>query len=70
MPIYEYACSCGARFEVARPVAERDDHTDCVNFVPEKRGPPEAKVEHLVRRVVSKTSFQLNGTGWYKDGYK
>lgn len=66
MPIYEYRCECGKVFEVFRPVNERDDPAECPDAWHYKdRVPGHDKVA----RVVSKTSFQLAGGGWFKDGY-
>lgn len=63
MPMYEYYCVCGERFEEQRPVDERDTPIRCPN-------PEHAKgLEERVIRVISLTSFALAGTGWAKDGY-
>ena len=57
MPIYEYECtSCCNVFEVFQRMTE-DQLTDC----PDCSGP--------VKKLVSMTSFQLKGGGWYADGY-
>jgi putative FmdB family regulatory protein len=55
MPLYEYACPKCGRFEVQQRITEPalTKHT-CG-----------AKVE----RLISATSFQLKGGGWYSDGY-
>jgi putative FmdB family regulatory protein len=57
MPIYEYQCeSCHRLTEALLKVGER--------------GPK--KCEHCggkLTRVISRTSFQLKGGGWYKDLY-
>jgi putative FmdB family regulatory protein len=57
MPIYEYACQkCGRVTEVMQKVSD----------------PPPKKCEHCggkLHRVISQTSFQLKGGGWYKDLY-
>ena len=58
MPIYEYACEkCGELTEV---LAKVDD-------------PPPAKCPQCgskkMQRVVSRSSFQLKGGGWYSDLY-
>lgn len=56
MPIYEYVCeSCGHRFE--RLVRSDEIAPAC----------PEC--EGGTRKLVSASSFQLKGTGWYKDHY-
>lgn len=57
MPVYEYQCSdCQNVFEVQQKLTD-PPLTDC----PECSGP--------VRKLVSMTSFQLKGGGWYNDGY-
>ncbi len=58
MPIYEYGCEkCGELTEVIQKV---DD-------------PPPAKCPKCgskkMQRVVSRSSFQLKGGGWYSDLY-
>ena len=56
MPIYEYQCSkCGV-FEVTQRITE-DPLVKC----PDCRG--------KVRKLISNTSFQLKGTGWYITDY-
>jgi putative FmdB family regulatory protein len=57
MPIYEYACKkCGNVLEVFQKLNER--------------GPKACpKCKGKVERVISHTSFQLKGGGWYKDLY-
>jgi putative FmdB family regulatory protein len=57
MPIYEYKCaSCEQTFEYMQRISE-DPKTEC-----ERCG---ASLE----RLISSTSFQLKGGGWYKDLY-
>jgi putative FmdB family regulatory protein len=57
MPIYEYECtSCCNVFEVFQRMTE-DSLTSC----PDCSGP--------VKKLVSMSSFQLKGGGWYADGY-
>jgi putative FmdB family regulatory protein len=57
MPIYEYICNdCGHQIERIQKV---DD-------------PPPAQCEKCggpIHRPISRTSFQLKGSGWYADGY-
>lgn len=58
MPIYEYRCeACGQEFEELQKIS------DPPLSVCRKCGKPE------LRRLISKTSFQLKGGGWYKDLY-
>lgn len=57
MPIYEYSCkSCGHDFEKLQKISAPTP--DC----------PECGQE--VAKKVSKTSFQLKGSGWYVTDYK
>jgi putative FmdB family regulatory protein len=57
MPIYEYECtSCCNVFEVFQRMTE-DPLTSC----PDCSG--------SVKKLVSMSSFQLKGGGWYSDGY-
>ena len=56
MPIYEYRCQkCGA-FEVTQRITEN----------PLKKCPT---CKGKVRKLISNTSFQLKGTGWYITDY-
>lgn len=58
MPIYEYKCkACDREFEYQQRMAD-PDRTDC-----EACGKPE------LERLISRTAFQLKGSGWYKDLY-
>ena len=57
MPVYEYECSeCGSVIEIQQKISDQP-LTDC----PECQGP--------VRKLMSMSSFQLKGGGWYADGY-
>jgi putative FmdB family regulatory protein len=57
MPIYEYVCEkCGAHLEVLQKVGE----------APLKRC---RKCRGRLEKVVSRTSFQLKGSGWYVTDY-
>jgi putative FmdB family regulatory protein len=57
MPIYEYECpSCG-QFEVTQRITE-ESLTRC----------PHCK-KRKVRKLMSNTSFQLKGSGWYITDY-
>ena len=56
MPIYEYQCQkCGA-FEVTQRITEN----------PLKKCPT---CKGKVKKLISNTSFQLKGTGWYITDY-
>jgi putative FmdB family regulatory protein len=58
VPIYEYACpDCGHQFELMQKMSE-PPATDC----------PECKAGH-VKKLISRTSFVLQGGGWYSDHY-
>jgi putative FmdB family regulatory protein len=57
MPIYEYVCEkCGSQLEVLQKVTDE----------PLKRC---RKCRGKLEKVVSRTSFQLKGGGWYKTDY-
>lgn len=57
MPVYEYECSsCGKVFEVQQRMADAP-LTDCL------------ECDGRLKKVVSMSSFQLRGGGWYADGY-
>jgi len=58
MPIYEYQCQkCGHEFEREQRIVED----------PIKRCP--ACKSNQAKRLISKTSFVLKGSGWYNDLY-
>ena len=58
MPIYEYRCKkCGKQFEYMQRMSEG----------PKKKC--EACGALALERLISHTSFQLKGSGWYKDLY-
>ena len=58
MPIYEYKCkACNREFEYQQRMAD-PDKTDC-----------EACGQPALERLISRTAFQLKGSGWYKDLY-
>ncbi|MFT5701216.1 MAG: putative FmdB family regulatory protein [Desulforhopalus sp.] len=57
MPVYEYECkACEKVFEIQQKMAD-DPLTEC----PECEGP--------ITKLMSMSSFQLKGGGWYADGY-
>jgi putative FmdB family regulatory protein len=57
MPVYEYECkSCCKVFEVQQKMAEKP-----LSACPECAGE--------VKKLMSMSSFQLKGGGWYADGY-
>ncbi len=57
MPIYEYECDkCGSHLEVLQKVGDK----------PLARC---SKCRGKVRKVVSRSSFQLKGSGWYVTDY-
>jgi putative FmdB family regulatory protein len=57
MPIYEYVCvKCGSQKEVIQKVGD----------APPKRC---SKCRGRLEKKVSRTSFQLKGSGWYKTDY-
>jgi putative FmdB family regulatory protein len=56
MPIYEYQCPKCGEFEVTQRITED----------PLKKCP---KCRSKVRKLISNTSFQLKGSGWYITDY-
>lgn len=57
MPIYEYRCEkCGTHIEVIQKISD----------APLKRC---AKCRGKLEKTVSRTSFQLKGSGWYVTDY-
>jgi putative FmdB family regulatory protein len=58
MPIYEYACAaCGHEFEEWQKMSDAPVRT-C----------PKCK-KKKVEKLISRTAFQLKGSGWYADLY-
>lgn len=58
MPVYEYACgACGHEFEEWQKISDP----------PVKKCPKCGKQK--VERLISRSSFQLKGGGWYSDLY-
>lgn len=59
MPIYEYRCQkCSQQLEVMQKLSDPAPAT-C----------PSCGAENSFERLVSRTSFQLKGSGWYSDLY-
>ena len=57
MPVYEYECkTCQTVLEVQQKIADPP-----LASCPECQGP--------VKKLMSMSSFQLKGGGWYADGY-
>ena len=57
MPVYEYECSaCRKVFEVQQRIADKP-----LAQCPDCKG--------VVKKLMSMSSFQLKGGGWYADGY-
>ena len=56
MPIYEYSCPTCGEFEVTQRITES----------PLKKCPT---CKSKVRKLISTTSFQLKGSGWYATDY-
>jgi putative FmdB family regulatory protein len=58
LPIYEYRCTrCGRTIEVMQKITDEP-----LQICPSCKG--------KLRRLISLTSFQLKGTGWYATDYK
>lgn len=59
MPLYEFQCQdCKKQFEVLCKVSEIQEPRTCPGCSSQK-----------TKKLVSRTSFQLVGGGWAKDGY-
>lgn len=59
MPIYEYRCdACGHELEALQKLSD-----------PRLTGCPECASDSL-RRLISKPSFRLKGSGWYETDFK
>ena len=57
MPIYEYKCTkCGYRFDMLQKFSDT-----LIAHCPKCNGP--------VKKLVSHSSFQLKGSGWYLTDY-
>ncbi len=57
MPIYEYVCEkCGSHLEVMQKVSD----------APLRRC---QKCRGRLEKIISRTSFQLKGSGWYMSDY-
>jgi putative FmdB family regulatory protein len=56
MPIYEYLCSKCGTFEITQRITEKP-----LGKCPTCKG--------KVKKLISNTSFQLKGTGWYITDY-
>lgn len=56
MPIYEYQCGKCGTFEITQRITEKS-----INRCPTCKG--------KVKKLISNTSFQLKGTGWYVTDY-
>jgi len=57
-PVYDYLCCKGHQTEVEQRIVE-----DALTVCPRKGCRSKAK------RLISNTSFQLKGNGWYAGGY-
>ncbi|WP_022850781.1 FmdB family zinc ribbon protein [Limisalsivibrio acetivorans] len=58
MPIYEYKCSsCGEVTEMMEKITSDQNQKEC------------PKCGGEASRIMSVTSFQLKGGGWYNQGY-
>ena len=59
MPIYEYKCrKCGEIFELMESIHSDVHERKCL------------KCGGTAKRIISLSSFQLKGTGWYVTDYK
>ena len=73
MPVYEYKCEdCGFEFEEMLHFSEREDPTNelCQDMIVIGGHMPEpVRCDGKIHLKMSMSSFQLKGSGWYKDGY-
>lgn len=60
MPIYEYACESCAKVTEEMQKFSDAPLTDC----------PACGAKGTLRKIMSRTSFALKGTGWYTTDYK
>jgi putative FmdB family regulatory protein len=59
MPVYEYECTeCNNIEEVWED-----------RFFPHRDDIICKKCKGKMKKIISRTTFQLKGSGWYKDGY-
>lgn len=57
MPMYKYKCkNCGYCFEKLQRISDAYPESSCCDNV-------------RLQRLISGTSFNLTGGGWFKDGY-
>ena len=56
MPIYEYECTHGHSFELLQKIGETGP-SHCIHC------------NSSVKRLISQSSFQLKGSGWYATDY-
>jgi putative FmdB family regulatory protein len=55
MPVYEFECKCGRKFEeLVKMGTQYMKCPDCQNKAP---------------KIISPCAFELKGSGWYADGY-
>ena len=60
MPRYDYACrACEHEFSFLKIRSDEELPKEC----------PKCKSDKIEKLVSKKTSFQLKGRGWFKDGY-
>jgi putative FmdB family regulatory protein len=56
MPTYEYECPTCGTYDVEQRITE-----NALTLCPTCKGP--------TKRLISRSSFALKGSGWYSDGY-
>jgi|10_taG_2_1085330.scaffolds.fasta_scaffold00073_31 putative FmdB family regulatory protein len=67
MPIFEYRCAlCGHRKELLQRSFESSAPV-CPHCTSMRGG--KTRVTSVMVRVISKASFSLKGSGWFRDGY-
>ncbi len=65
MPLYEYKCEkCGVHIEKLQGINDEP-----LKVCDKKIEPKNKSCGGELKKMISQTSFQLKGGGWYKDGY-
>lgn len=64
MPIYRYKCEvCDHELELIQSMKEGEEYQATVKECPKCTAPK-------WRRLISNTSFKLQGGGWFRDDYR
>lgn len=70
MPTYEYRCERGHEYEIEQRIVD-EPLARCEQPVRrrDRLATQNVPCDAPVRRLISRTSFVLNGGGWSKEGY-